>query len=123
MENLEQIRQAIEIEIKYGYIDIKGKTQVFSKFLRSEILKEYKISKNPKWKVLSEDFERYAIESLSVRKKIISRFCNVIKKELEPKIEKDFKPAIAYDCIYPMYAIDDPQLMTKLSPKQTLYVS
>ncbi|MBR5555022.1 iron-containing alcohol dehydrogenase [bacterium] len=37
--------------------------------------------------------------------------------------EKDFKPAIAYDCIYPMFAIDDPQLMTKLSPKQTRYVS
>lgn len=38
-------------------------------------------------------------------------------------LEKNFKPAIAYDCIYPMYAIDDPQLMTKLSPKQTRYVS
>ena len=38
-------------------------------------------------------------------------------------LEKNFKPAIAYDCIYPMYAIDDPQLMTKLSPKQTKYVS
>lgn len=38
-------------------------------------------------------------------------------------LEKDFKPAIAYDCIYPTYAIDDPQLMTKLSPKQTRYVS
>ena len=38
-------------------------------------------------------------------------------------MEKNFKPAIAYDCIYPMYAIDDPQLMTKLSPKQTRYVS
>ncbi len=37
--------------------------------------------------------------------------------------EKDYKPAIAYDCIYPMYAIDDPQLMTKLSPKQTRFVS
>ena len=37
--------------------------------------------------------------------------------------EKNFKPAIAYDCIYPIYAIDDPQLMTKLSPKQTRYVS
>lgn len=37
--------------------------------------------------------------------------------------EKDYKPAIAYDCIYPTYAIDDPQLMTKLSPKQTRYVS
>ena len=37
--------------------------------------------------------------------------------------EKDYKPAIAYDCIYPMYAIDDPELMTKLSPKQTRFVS
>ena len=38
-------------------------------------------------------------------------------------LQKNFKPAIAYDCIYPMFAIDDPQLMTKLSPKQTRYVS
>src|SRR5574344_2908807 len=38
-------------------------------------------------------------------------------------LEKNFKPAIAYDCVYPTYAIDDPQLMTKLSPKQTRYVS
>lgn len=37
--------------------------------------------------------------------------------------EKDYKPAIAYDCIYPMFAIDDPELMTKLSPKQTRFVS
>ena len=37
--------------------------------------------------------------------------------------EKDYKPAIAYDCIYPTYAIDDPELMVKLSPKQTRYVS
>lgn len=38
-------------------------------------------------------------------------------------LEKNFKPAIAYDCIYPSYSIDDPQLMTKLSKKQTLYTS
>lgn len=38
-------------------------------------------------------------------------------------VEKDYKPAIAYDCIYPTYAIDDPELMVKLSPKQTRYVS
>ncbi len=37
--------------------------------------------------------------------------------------EKDFKPAIAYDCIYPLYSIDDPQLMAGLSEKQTRYVS
>ena len=37
--------------------------------------------------------------------------------------EKNFKPAIAYDCIYPYASIDDPALMTKLSLAQTLYVS
>jgi len=37
--------------------------------------------------------------------------------------EKDFKPAIAYDCIYPFASIDDPGLMTGLSKEQTLYVS
>lgn len=35
----------------------------------------------------------------------------------------EYKPAIAYDCIYPRYAIDDPALMTKLPAHQTLYVS
>ena len=38
-------------------------------------------------------------------------------------LEKNYKPAIAYDCIYPQFAIDDPDLMTGLSPKQTRYVS
>lgn len=37
--------------------------------------------------------------------------------------ELNYKPAIAYDCLYPRYAIDDPALMTDLSPEQTLYVS
>lgn len=36
---------------------------------------------------------------------------------------KNYKPAIAYDCIYPMYAIDDPALMTSLPENQTKYVS
>ncbi|KAA5806732.1 iron-containing alcohol dehydrogenase [Thermoanaerobacterium thermosaccharolyticum] len=37
--------------------------------------------------------------------------------------EKNYKPAIAYDCLYPMYAIDDPALMTKLDKKQTIAVT
>ena len=37
--------------------------------------------------------------------------------------EKNFKPAIAYDCIYPLYSIDDPALMSGLSEDQTRYVS
>jgi len=37
--------------------------------------------------------------------------------------EKNYKPAIAYDCLYPMYAIDDPALTTKLNKKQTISVT
>jgi len=37
--------------------------------------------------------------------------------------EMDYKPVIAYDCIYPLYSIDDPELMTGLPPDQTRYVS
>ncbi|NMC55954.1 MAG: iron-containing alcohol dehydrogenase [Eubacteriaceae bacterium] len=38
-------------------------------------------------------------------------------------LEKEYKPAIAYDVIYPLYSIDDPSLMTKLPPNQTAYVT
>ena len=38
-------------------------------------------------------------------------------------LEKNYKPAIAYECIYPEFAIDDPDFMIGLSPKQTRYVS
>lgn len=37
--------------------------------------------------------------------------------------EKEYKPALAADCIYPFYSIDDPALMTGLPASQTLYVS
>lgn len=37
--------------------------------------------------------------------------------------EKEYKPAIAYDCLYPVYSINDPALMTTLPADQTAYVS
>lgn len=37
--------------------------------------------------------------------------------------EKNYKPAIAYDCIYPLYAIDDPGLTIKLNKTQTIAVT
>lgn len=37
--------------------------------------------------------------------------------------DKEYKPAIAYDCIYPTWSIDDPALCTGLSADQTRYVS
>lgn len=37
--------------------------------------------------------------------------------------EKQYKPAISYDCLYPLYAIDDPNLMLSLSQDQSRYVT
>lgn len=35
----------------------------------------------------------------------------------------NYKPAVGFDCLYPLYAIDDPALMASLPPNQTRYVS
>lgn len=45
IENIEQLKKAIEIEIQYKYIDIHGKTQAFSTFIKNEAKKYYKLSK------------------------------------------------------------------------------
>lgn len=37
--------------------------------------------------------------------------------------ELNHKPCIALECLYPLYSIDDPELMSKLGAKQTCYVS
>ncbi|HIQ03204.1 MAG TPA: iron-containing alcohol dehydrogenase [Desulfurococcales archaeon] len=37
--------------------------------------------------------------------------------------EKNYKPAIAFECIYPTYSIDDPSLTVKLPLDQTRYVT
>jgi alcohol dehydrogenase class IV len=37
--------------------------------------------------------------------------------------EKQFKPVIAFDCIYPLYSIDDPVLTMKLPEDQTRFVT
>src|SRR5690606_17749783 len=36
-------------------------------------------------------------------------------------VKDNYKPLIAHDAIYPLYSIDDPNLMKKLSKEQTLY--
>lgn len=37
--------------------------------------------------------------------------------------ELEYIPALAYECLYPRFAIDDPAIMTKLPANQTRYVS
>ena len=38
-------------------------------------------------------------------------------------LDKNYKPAIAYDVCYPLYSIDDAKLMTGLSKNQTSYTA
>ena len=82
IENIEQLKKAIEIEIQYKYIDIHGKTQSFSTFIKNEAKKYYKLSKkNPKWAVIAEAFEHYPFAGLNERRKCIDNLIKVLSSE------------------------------------------
>ena len=50
--NLDKLKQALDIESEYRYIDIQGRQKTFSQFIKSEIKKEMKNSKsNPRWAI------------------------------------------------------------------------
>lgn len=104
LENLEQIKQAIEIERKHQYINIKGKTQTFARFIKGEILNAYKNSnKNPKWKILLETFELYPSDTMPLRRKAIDRLIAVINAELnppKPQAQGELKSPGELDVIY-----------------------
>ncbi len=101
MENLEQIKKAIEIEVKYKYININGKTGSFSSFICRELRKKIKNSPNPKWKVLLEHFERYQMDTLPQRKKSLERLVSVIRAEQNPEPEqKEHKTTLKSDVMY-----------------------
>lgn len=88
-ENLEQIKQSIEIERKHQYINIRGKSKTFAAFIKGELLAVYKKSgKNPKWQILLETFNKYPTDSMPLRKKAVERLINVINSELAPKPKK-----------------------------------
>lgn len=103
-ENLEQLKQAIEIERKHQYINIRGKNQTFARFMKGEILKFYKNSgKNPKWKILLETFDLYSTDSMPLRKRAIERLITVINNELnppKPTPQGELKPPADLDVIY-----------------------
>lgn len=89
IDNIEQLKKAIEIEIQYRYIDIHGKTQAFSSFIKNEAKKYYKLSKkNPKWAVIAEAFEHYPFAGLNERRKSIDNLIRVLKSETNPKSSK-----------------------------------
>ncbi len=86
IENLEQLRLAIDVEIKHKYIDIRGKQECFSSFIRKEAKKYYKKSgKNPKWSVIIETFEHYPCASIIERRRAIDLLIKVIKSELSTR--------------------------------------
>lgn len=84
VENLEKIKAAIDIEVKYRYIDIHGKTQKFSSFIKKEAQKIYKLSKkNPRWELVIESFEHYPYASITERRKAIEHLIRVIRADIQ----------------------------------------
>ena len=90
IENLEQLKLAIDIEVKHRYIDIRGKADSFSGFICKEAKKYYKQSKkNPKWAVLLETFEHYPFASVPERRRAINLLVKIIKSEIETSKNKE----------------------------------
>lgn len=106
MDNLEQVKKAVEIEVKHRYININGRSRTFASFICSVLRNEIKLHpENPKWKVLLEHFERYPMETAPSRKKSLERFVSVIKAEyISPQAKteskSDIKPISQADVTY-----------------------
>ncbi len=85
IEQIKQLRQAIEVEQKNLYIDIRGKEDTFSGFILKQLHKLYKKSKkNPKWILLIKEFETYSISTMTVRRKAIQRLVKTLREEINP---------------------------------------
>ena len=84
IDNIEQIRQAIEIEQKHLYIDIRGKGDTFSGFILKQLHNLYRKSKrNPKWVVLTKEFETYAMATMATRRKAVQRLVKTLREEID----------------------------------------
>jgi len=90
LENLETMKKAVEVEVKHNYINIPGKTCVFSKFMLGEIHKlSREFPENPAWKNLYEIFQTYPTAGLNTRMKIIKQLAKNLKNpQGEPESEK-----------------------------------
>ncbi len=94
LEDLDKLKLAIEVEVAHRYIDIHGKTQPFSKFIKSVVLKEYnKSKKNPKWAVLLETFEHYPYATVNERRRAIDTLIKVLKSEKNSSSESSVNNA------------------------------
>lgn len=85
-EQIKILRQAIEVEQKNLYIDIRGKEDTFSGFILKQLHKFYRKSKkNPKWILLIKEFETYSMATMTVRRKAIQRLVKVLREEINPE--------------------------------------
>ncbi len=90
MENLELLKRAINVEVKNKYINIRGKKQNFSDFMKMHIRKIMKQSLIPeRWKVIFEYFDMYSTSSMPDRKKAIEYFVKVMQLELRQKKDEE----------------------------------
>ena len=95
MDNLELIQRAINVEIKNKYINIRGKKQFFSDFMKSHIRKIMKTSAQPeRWKVILKCFDMYSTSAMPERKNYIELFIKVMKLELKREKEAPVKEGI-----------------------------
>lgn len=86
MDNIELIQKAINVEVKNKYINIRGKKEFFSDFMKSHIRKITKVSNIPeRWKAILKCFNLYSTASMPDRKKYIELFVKVMKQELRQK--------------------------------------
>lgn len=108
IKNIEQIKKAIEVEIKHHYINIQGKKQPFSRFIIGELRTISKqFVSNPKWKRLIDVFERYAFDDVSNRIKAIKLLISSLQnpedtplKTKKAEIQKDSQNPEDVDVTY-----------------------
>ena len=92
MENIELLKRAINVEIKNKYINIRGKKQYFSDFMKTHIKSIMKQSQIPeRWKVIFEHFNLYSTSSMPDRKKAIDYFIKVMRLEMRHKSDEEEK--------------------------------
>ena len=93
MDNVTQVKKAVAVEIKHRYINIRGRSKSFSEYICALLKQEIKLHpENLKWKTLLASFQRYPMETVFEREKLVEKFVSLIKKEyLTPKISDKCK--------------------------------
>ena len=95
MDNIEIIQRALNVEIKNKYINIRGKKQYFSDFMKSNIRKIMKTSPMPeKWKAILQCFDMYATSTMPERKNYIELFVKLMRLELKNKENTNNNPEV-----------------------------